>query len=417
MRQSFETIFRQIDLHSGDRLTIVTDTNSEVEIGRSMAERALERGADAVLIHMAGRTVHGEELPAQVAGAIRDSDVAILLTSVSASYAPSVTNAVRSGVRILSMPGVRADMFEAGAMTADYDAVQDLTERWGERFARGTTVTVTTAAGTSITADLGGWERAPLLDTGRLARGTGALTNMPAGEVAICPIEGSARGQVVVDLTVSTTPRPVTDPVYISVADGRITGIDGGDEAKGLSIGLDKHGSSAYSVAEVALGTNRLARHIGVVIEDEKALGSGHLGFGHAVGLGGSNISGIHVDGIFSKATMAIDGVPLVIDGEVVEEGVARERLDQFPGAGGIYEKGPAECRSSGGRLEASWKDLHGLTHWAQVGDDEAARAAAATLEGGDVVSASKGSREARIAELLTAYCVLKPVDEQKGNI
>lgn len=417
MSRSLEAIFRQIDLRSGDRLTVVTDTNSEAEIGRKMADKALERGADAVLIHMAGRTVHGEELPAQVAAAIRDSDVVILLTSVSASYSPSVTAALRSGVRVLSMPGVRADMFDAGAMTADYDAVQGLTERWGERFARGTTVAVTTAAGTSITADLGGWKRAPLLDTGRLARGTGALTNMPAGEVAICPIEGSARGQVVVDLTVSTSRRPVTDPICIAVADGRITAIEGGDEAQGLAKELDKHGSTAYAVAEIALGTNQLARHIGVVIEDEKALGSGHLGFGHAVGLGGSNVSGIHVDGIFSKATVAIDGVHLVTNGEIMEEGLERERLDQFPGAGGTYEVGPAECRVSGGRLEAIWKDLHGLTHWAQVGDQEAATAAAVALKDGDVLSPSGGSREARIAELLVAYCVLEPADRRKGSI
>jgi leucyl aminopeptidase (aminopeptidase T) len=396
-------------------LTIVTDTNSEAEIGRRMAERALERGADAVLIHMAGRTVHGEELPAQVGAAIRDSDVAILLTSVSASYAPSVTAAVHSGVRVLSMPGVRADMFEVGAMTADYHAVLNLTERWGERFARGKAVTVTTGAGTNITADLGGWERAPLLDTGRLARGTGALTNMPAGEVAICPIEGSTRGQVVVDLTVSTSPRPVADPICVTVTDGRVTGINGGDEAQGLSKALDKHGPSAYSVAEIALGTNPLARHIGVVIEDEKALGSGHLGFGHAVGLGGSNVSGIHVDGIFSKASLAIDGMHLVNNGEIVEEALARERLDQFPGAGGTYETGPAECRVSSGRLEASWRDLHGLTHWSQVGDEEAA--AAAALKGGEVLSPSSGSREARIAELLAAYCVLEPAKQRKESV
>jgi leucyl aminopeptidase (aminopeptidase T) len=415
--RSFETIFRQIDLRPGDRLTVVTDTSSDAAIGRAMAEKALEEGADAVVIHIAARSVHGEELPAQVAAAVSDSDVAILLTSVSASYAPSVTAAVQAGVRILSMPGVQADMFDAGAMTADYDAVQDLTERWGERFARGRTVTVTTTAGTNITANLGGWERAPLLDTGRLARGAGALTNMPAGEVAICPIEGSAQGHVVVDMTVSTTPRPVINPVHIEVKDGRISDINGGDEAEALSKGLDRHGSTAYSVAEIALGTNQLARHIGVVIEDEKALGSGHLGFGHAVGLGGSNVSGIHVDGVFSGATMAVDGVTLVRSGQVAEEGLARERLDQFAGEGVAYERGPAECRCVDGRLEASWKDLHGITHWSQAGDEEAARAAAAAMQSADVLSPSSGSSEARVAELLTVYGVLKPADERERSI
>ena len=118
MNQVFDTIFRQIDLRPGDRLTIVTDTGSGAEVGNELLTLALKDGAEAISIHMSRRTTHGDELPRQVSAAVRESDVAILLTSVSASYAPSVTDAIRAGVRILSMPGVRPDMFASGAMTA-----------------------------------------------------------------------------------------------------------------------------------------------------------------------------------------------------------------------------------------------------------------------------------------------------------
>lgn len=330
----------------------------------------------------------------------------MLVTSWSPTHSPGVIAAVRAGVRVLSMPGVRSDMLAQGGLTADYQAVKKLTERWGEYFARGATVRLTTAAGTDLVSDLGGWARPPFLDDGSLPKGTGGVGNMPAGEVAVAPMEQATRGRVVADLTISTTPAPLGEPVVIDVEGGRVVAISGGGEARTFEAALDAHGDSSRVVAEIALGTNPTALHIGVVIEDEKRLGTAHIGFGHAVGLGGLNKSSIHADAIFGGVTMSIDGVELVRDGEVVTQALRREGLEAFAGAGGRYCQGPADVRVVEELLYAAWTDVPGRQRWAQVGDADAARVAAQVL-GSGLLEAEPASPQARALELMSRYRVV----------
>lgn len=410
MGTGIDALFRAVDLAPGDNVVIVTDTGCDPDVGQLLFDGALGRGIDASWSTIQARSVHGEELPPPVVSAVQSSHLSILATSVSASYAPGVTQAIKQGVRILSMPGVGVDMLEEGAMTADYAWVQRLTERWGERFARGRTVRVTTERGTDLAVDIGGWSRAPLLDCGRFPRDRGCMGNLPAGEAAISPIEGSAHGRVVADLTLSTTRGPLATPVTIEIEEGKITRITGGEEAAVLERSLSEHGDSALVVAEVAIGTNPAARHVGIVIEDEKALGTAHIGFGHAIGLGGTNISGIHVDAIFGNATFLIDDVPLTVGGHVADDGLKREPLESFPGSWLRFEPGPQDVRVTDGLVSASWRDLHGTQYWAQVGDDEASRAAQEVVARGRH-EVQPGSREARLCELLAVYGVLTPVD------
>lgn len=330
-------------------------------------------------------------------------DLAMLVTSWSPTHSVGVISAIQAGVRVLSMPGVRTEMLGRGALTADYDAVRRLTERWGEYFARGSQVRLTTAAGTDLSSDLGGWARRPFLDDGTLPRGVGGVGNMPAGEVAVAPLEGTTRGVVVADLTISTTPHPLREPVRIEVEAGRVVAVRGGEEARVFEEALAAHGESSRVVAEIALGTNPAALHIGVVIEDEKGLGTAHVGFGHAVGLGGLNSSTIHADAIFSEVTMSVDGVDLIRHGEVEAGALERESLASMAGAGGGYRLGPVPTATRDGLLHAVWSDVRQRDRWAQVGDEAAARLAAQVMAGG-TLTAEAGSPEARALELLERY-------------
>lgn len=231
---------------------------------------------------------------------------------------------------------------------------------------------------------------------------------MPAGEVAIAPMDGTAEGTVVADVMVSPFQGVVQTPVEISIHGGRIVDIQGGREADALRTALERHGAGSEVVAEVALGTNPAARSIGIILEDEKRLGTAHVGFGHAVGLGGTNQSTIHADAILADATLMIDGVPLVRDGQVTKEGVQREPLDLFDGAGGEYDRTDAPTRTDDrGRLHAAWTDVGGAGHWAQVGNDQAATAAAEIVRDA-TYEAPAGSRGAQIVDLLVRYGVVK---------
>ena len=345
--------------------------------------------------------------------ALRASDIAILATTTwSASHSAGVIAAIEGGVRVLSMPGVTYEMFSNGAMTADYDEVERLTVIWGELFARGRRIRITTAKGTDLTAELGGLERTPFLDTGTMSPG-GGLANMPGGEVAFAPIEGTTQGVVVADLMLSTTPGNLASEVRIDIAAGRVADVSGGPAARDFIQELERHGDSSRVVAEIAVGTNAAARSIGVVLEDEKQLGTAHVGFGHSVGIGGKNASTIHADAIMADATVSVDGIEIIRGGRITPEGQLRESLNDFNGRGGSYRATGVPSRSVDGHLEAPWTDSTGFERWSPVGDD----ASAVQLDGWTErpLRAESGTPEARQLQLLARYGLLERLAPERS--
>jgi leucyl aminopeptidase (aminopeptidase T) len=405
LNRGIATLLHQLALEPSDRLLVMTDTKSDVDVGRAIVEGAQEIGADAVWAHVRPREMNGADPPPQVVAAFAASDVVVFVNSWSPTHSASVISAMHSGLRVLSMPGVRMDMLDVGGMTADYDAVQALTVAWGERFARGGQIRLTTALGTDIVAELGGLDRRPLIDGGTLPRGRGGLGNMPAGEVAICPVEGTTQGRLVAELTVSTTKRPLARPIEFEIRDGVVVSVRGDQEARDFEAALNLHGPSAKVVAEVALGTNAAARHIGIVIEDEKMCGTAHLGFGNAIGFGGKNRSGIHIDAIFGAVTCTLDGQTLLEGGNIVSASLQPCSLESITPLEGRINPTDRQTRVLDGRLFVEWDDVHGTAYWAQVGDPATAKAAADLL-------ASQGWADRlydpRLAGLLHSYGLVR---------
>ena len=402
----FARLFELVELQPGDDVIVVSDARAEERVAETAFNELLEAGADASWVRVRPRDRNGDELPRTITSALRSSDLVLLLTSWSPSHSAGVVEAMAAGARVMSMPGLRMGLLGRGAMTAEFRAVKELTDRWGEHLARGQTVRVETERGTSLTAELGGWRRLPLLDGGPLPRGLGCLGNFPAGEAAIAPIEGTASGTVVVDLTVSTTPAPLQEEIVLTVEGGVVTDIQGGQDAATVQGFLDEAGESARVVAEIALGTNPEALHSGIILEDEKKLGTAHVGLGNATGFGGENFSPVHIDGVFGAATVSVDGVPLIVEGEVSERGLERENLASFPGSGGTFTLGRAGCEVADGLLYALWSDVRGIPVRSQVGDGETA-ALAASVNPQELRDVEAGTQAARVAELLAAYGVL----------
>ncbi len=408
MTSGADNLFSRLGIQEGDTVTIVVDDVTDPRVGEILFSTAVELGADADLSRVRGRRTNGENLPPQVVAALRASDIAILATTTwSASHSAGVIAAIEGGVRVLSMPGVTHEMFSNGAMTADYDEVERLTVIWGELFARGRRIRVTTAKGTDLTAELGGLERTPFLDTGSMSP-AGGLANMPGGEVAFAPIEGTTEGVVIADIMLSTTPGNLTSEVRIDIAHGRVADVAGGPAARDFIAELERHGESSRVVAEIAVGTNAAARLVGVVLEDEKQLGTAHVGFGHSVGIGGRNASTIHADAIVAAATVSIDGIEIIRDGAVTPEGQLREALADFNGRGGSYRATGLPSRSVEGYLEAPWADSTGFERWARVGSDESARIVDGWSE--RPLVAENGTAEARQLQLLARYGLVERV-------
>jgi len=161
-------------------------------------------------------------------------------------------------------------------------------------------------AGTDLTVRAGGrpWRTdAKPLEAGEMA-------NYPSGEVYVSPLEDSADGVLVADLTVPyTVPGLVDAPVTLRFEAGRVTSIEGGRAAQMLRELVADSGTGADVIAELGIGFNPALAPRGHVMLDEKAARTAHVAIGRNTGsYGGVNEAAIHVDCVFSEPEVEVDG-------------------------------------------------------------------------------------------------------------
>ena len=143
----------------------------------------------------------------------------------------------------------------------------------------------------------------------------GALANYPGGEIFTSPLEDSAEGLLVADLTVPYTVDGLVDePVTLRFRGGSVESIEGGRAAELLQRLVDEAGPSGRVIAELGIGLNPTVIPRGHVMLDEKAARTAHVAIGSNVGsYGGVNESTIHVDCVFSEPELEVDGRPVEI--------------------------------------------------------------------------------------------------------
>ena len=143
----------------------------------------------------------------------------------------------------------------------------------------------------------------------------GGYANYPAGEVFTAPLEDSAEGVLVADLTVPYTVDGLVDePVRVTFERGRVTAIQGGRAAGMLRDLVERSGEGANVIAELGIGLYPDLTPRGHVMLDEKAAGTAHVAIGNNTGLyGGVNESSIHVDMVFSAPEIDADGQRVAI--------------------------------------------------------------------------------------------------------
>lgn len=250
---------------------------------------------------------HGSEPHPDVANLIRKHDVSLLVTTRSLSHTKARTAATENGARIASMPGLTEDM-ALRALPVDPNRLKKDNDMLIASL-DGSTVQLTTELGTDLTFSIKGqrWTS----DHGFYAE-KGAFGNLPAGEVFIAPVEGTANGKLVIDASVAGLGK-VDKPVIMEFEDGLLTAIEGGDIAGRLGdlLESDQH----RNLAEFGIGTNPLARITGNVLEDEKVKGTCHLALGNNIHFGGTVDVPFHVDCVLTDPSIAIDGVSRRISG------------------------------------------------------------------------------------------------------
>jgi leucyl aminopeptidase (aminopeptidase T) len=299
------TIIRRcLAVKSGEDVLVVVDDATH-SIGEALRGAARDVGADAVLAVMDERATDGTDPARPIAGAMRACDVYIAPTSRSISHTPARKAATDAGIRGATMPGVTADML-ARVMAIDFDLMSERSNAVAKLLDAAQSAHVGSPDGTDLSIDLRG--RSGISDDGDLTE-RGAFGNLPCGEAFIAPLSGE--GQIVAH---SLAPLGISEePATLTVEAGRIVNASGGFGPEFMKL-LSRHGERASNLAELGIGTNDKAKLTGLVLEDEKILGTVHVAFGASAGIGGNVSVPIHLDVVATGVTLTI-GDHTVLDG------------------------------------------------------------------------------------------------------
>ena len=293
---------------AGEKVVVVADANTRV-IAEALFDAAVAAGAKAILALIPPPKEAAEEPPEPLARMMADSDVAVLATSRSMTHTAARRMANRAGARIASLPGVTPDMLTEGALTADYQEIQKTTRRLERRLRGAKSVHLSSAAGTDVTFDVTrrDWVTG---DTGVCHR-KGETTTLPAGEIFVAPVEGTADGRLVFDAAFFG---PVREPVSVVVKEGYASRIS---TMPAAVLEMNRGGKDGRNFGKFGLGLNPQARITGNILEDEKSLGAAHIVFGDNAAYGGTVRCGVRVDAILTKATVEVDGKSIMAGGEL----------------------------------------------------------------------------------------------------
>lgn len=295
-----------------DTVLIVTDSLTK-KIGEALVYAAKECGKEVTLKEIPPLVRNAQEPPETVALQMQHADIIILATTKSLSHTKARRDATAKGARIASMPGITEAMMARAVMT-DYPAMKERTERLAKALDDSRTVLITTSLGTKLQMAISG--RKIFSDTG-LYTMPKQWGNLPAGEVCLGPCEGVTNGILVVDSCMGTG--LLSKPIKITIKKGVAVAFEGthgnDEEAHRVKVQFDGFGLRGYSVAELGIGTNADAKLTGIILEDEKVLGTAHVALGNNLSFGGSIDVPVHIDGVFTKPTIIVDGKTIIIKG------------------------------------------------------------------------------------------------------
>jgi len=334
-----------------EKVLIVTNPDAEVSaIARALYDASVDAGARPVLIYQPTKTQLDFAEEAVIAAFRSEPDVVVSMsaeklgkdrTGTASPYEAAgkswnhLFHAQLYGsktCRAFWSPSVTLDSF-VRTVPIDYAVLRDRCARIKQVLDQAVSVRVTAPAGTDVEIGLRG--RIAKCDDGAFgAPGSGG--NLPAGETFISPENGTARGTIAFDGSISLHDGDIVirEPIVCALEAGYIVSISGGAEAEalGATVALAERNAREYeaggklpagsgavyaknarNIGELGIGLNPEARVSGNMLEDEKAIRTCHFAVGHNYDEDAPAL--IHLDGLVTRPTI----VALLPDGTEVE--------------------------------------------------------------------------------------------------
>jgi len=296
----------------GEKVLITTDYE-KLSIARSLATATYEVGAEPIIMILPPRPAHGVDPPPGVAEAMRVSDVVFQPVAKSIAHTLATRQTKESGGRVIVMAEFTEGMMISGGMEADFEAQRPLCEKMCQLLTEAKEARVLHELGTDITMSLEGRKGRALVG---MATEPGGYSAPPNIEASIAPVEGTAKGRIVVNGSISGIGL-LRSPVTIRVKDGNAVAFEGGEEAQVLKQALESSNDPlVYNIGELGIGFNPKARLQGLMLEDEGSFGSVHIALGSNADFGGKTRTSRHIDNIMRGATVILDGKIVLDKGE-----------------------------------------------------------------------------------------------------
>jgi leucyl aminopeptidase (aminopeptidase T) len=300
-------------LQPGERVLIVTDYE-KLDLGTIVATAARVTTDDVNMLVMPPREVDGEEPPETIAEAMTHADLVISLVARSITHTQAVQNALRAGARAVMLTAFTPSMLLGGGITHDFRSHRSFCQLVGRLLEDARHARLTSRGGTDLTMDLRG--RPGNAHSGVVEQ-PGEITTVPNSESSISPIEGSASGVIVGDASLPYYDIGLlTEPIRMDVADGKVTQITGGYQARRIEDMMARQNDpNVYNIAQLSFGLNPECRMQGIMLEDEGVYGTSHIGIGTSSLLGGEIRAKMHFDIIMWNPTLVLDGKTVLRDG------------------------------------------------------------------------------------------------------
>ncbi len=280
---------------------------------KQFIQAAEELGVSVTSASIAESTEKNDRLPVPVEEGFSKATVILLLVSPIHNqifgHHPLKDQAVARGARVgfVTIPIGTYDPKRT-------ERIAHVSRTIGEMLSQAREAFLTSALGTEVWLDLRGRQAVTFTNFLRRPGDWGALPDY--AEAAIAPIEGSAKGKVLVDGTIIGV-GIVSKPVRFDLFQGKIVRFDPSEEALAFKSLLEKGKGEVYGIAELGLGVNEFVSEFTGGFEDKKILGSAHLGIGKNIDLGGRQDSSVQLDLILRKVSLELDGKWLLKEGKL----------------------------------------------------------------------------------------------------
>lgn len=227
-------------------------------------------------------------------------DAVVALSNYSTSHTTFRDFLTRlCGARYASMPLFDASMLD-GAMDVDWRELARRTKAVAKVVNRAEAVELTTPNGTEIAFSMRG--RKAISDIGLLTR-AGSFGNLPAGEVYLAPLEGTAEGALVLEWAPT---RELASPITLTVREGFVQEVSGEDPFRDYLVSKLAERKENGNIAELGIGTNDRATRPDNILESEKILGTVHVALGDNSSFGGRVKTPFHQDFVFFRPSVVL---------------------------------------------------------------------------------------------------------------